>query len=182
MTQKTEKALFLLGGLSDDDLRWIINKAKIEKLPPGERLIYEGRPINALYFVLSGSLKVVIGANEDRELAQITKGEVVGEISFIDSRPPLATVKALEATQVLAISRFELNNKIHSDSKFAARFYQGLSLCLASRMRGTIRRLGYDDFSEYEIDQPEPEELSEHTKEFLVLAQAKFNWLVQNLS
>ncbi|MBD2482831.1 cyclic nucleotide-binding domain-containing protein [Planktothrix sp. FACHB-1365] len=181
MTHKTEKALFLLGGLSDDDLSWIINKAKIEKLPPGERLIYEGRPINALYFVLSGLLTVVIGSKEDRELAQITTGEVVGEVSFIDSRPPLATVKALETTQVLAISRFELNSKLHHDSKFAARFYHGLSLCLASRMRGTIRRLGYDDLTEYEIDVLEPEEFSEQTKEFLVLAQAKFNWLVQNL-
>lgn len=180
MTNKTEKALFLIGGLSDDDLHWVVHKAKLETIPPGERLIYEGRPINALYFVLSGLLSVVIGANEDRELAQIIKGEVVGEISFIDSRPPLATVKALETTQVLAISRFELNSKLHSDAKFAARFYQGLSLCLASRMRGTIRRLGYADFIEIE-DQPETDEFSQHTQEFLALAQAKFNWLVQSL-
>jgi hypothetical protein len=90
----------------------------------------------------------------------------------------LATVKAIETTQVLAISRFELNSKIHSDAKFAARFYQGLSLCLASRMRGTIRRLGYEDLMEYE---PEPDELSSQTQEFLALAQAKFNWLVQSL-
>lgn len=90
-------------------------------------------------------------------------------------------MKALEKTEVLAISRFELNSKLHSDSKFASRFYQGLSLCLASRMRGTIRRLGYDDLSEDKIEQPEPEEFSEHTQEFLVLAQAKFNWLVQNM-
>lgn len=181
MTHLTDKALFLIGGLTDDDLRWMINKAKVEKLPPGERLIYEGRPINALYFVMDGLLSVVIGAKEDRELAQISKGEVVGEVSFIDSRPPLATVKALETTEVLAISRFELNTKLHSDSKFASRFYQGLSLCLASRMRGTIRRLGYDNLTEYEIDQPETEEFSEYTKEFLVLAQAKFDWLVQNM-
>jgi len=179
MSKTTEKALFLIGGLSDDDLRWIVYKAKVETIPSGERLIYEGRPINALYFVLSGLLSVVIGENEDRELAQITKGEVVGEISFIDSRPPLATVKARKITQVLAISRFELNSKLHSDFKFAARFYPGLSLCLASRMRGTIRRLGYEDLIEHE---EETDELSSQTQEFLALAQAKFNWLVQSLS
>lgn len=178
MNYKTEKALFLIGGLSDDDLHWIVNKAKLETIPAGERLIYEGRPINALYFVLSGLLSVVIGTKEDRELAQITTGEVVGEISFIDSRPPLATVKALEKTEVLAISRLELNSKLHSDSKFAARFYQGLSLCLAIRMRGTIRRLGYEDITE---STPETDEFSTQTQEFLALAQAKFNWLVHSL-
>jgi hypothetical protein len=45
-------------------------------------------------------------------------------------------------------------------------------------MRGTIRRLGYEDLMEYE---PEPDELSSQTQEFLALAQAKFNWLVQSL-
>ena len=57
MTHKTEKALFLIGGLSNDDLHWVVHKAKVETIPPGERLIYESRPINALYFVLSGLFK-----------------------------------------------------------------------------------------------------------------------------
>lgn len=181
MSQKTDKALYLIGGLGDDDLRWIIYKGKVEKIPPGETLIYEGRTINALYFILSGLLTVTIGLDEPHELAQLIKGEVVGEISFIDSRPPLATVKAIEPTKVLAIPRMELNKKLYSDSKFAARFYQGLSLCLANRMRGTIRRLGYGDIQENENLETEEEPLTENTKEFLALAQAKFNWLVQNL-
>ncbi len=181
MMKKTEKGLYLLGGLGDDDLRWIIYKGKVEKIPPEETLIYEGRTINALYFVLSGALKVIIGLDEPRELAQLSKGAVVGEISFVDSRPPLATVKAIEATKVLAIPRMELTKKLYSDSKFAARFYQGLSLCLANRMRGTIRRLGYGELIEDEGLEIEEEPLTENTKDFLALAEAKFNWLIQNL-
>ncbi len=50
--------------------------------------------------VLSGTLSVSIKPLEERELARIYPGEVVGEISFIDNRPTVATVKGLEESVV----------------------------------------------------------------------------------
>ncbi|MGL5082260.1 MAG: cyclic nucleotide-binding domain-containing protein [Microcoleaceae cyanobacterium] len=180
MPKQTKNALFILGGLDDSDLQWIINRGKVKTIPPGETLIYEGRPINALYMVLSGLLRVSIFPNGEKELAQLSLGEVVGEISFIDSRPPLANVQAVEKSQVLAIPRYELNAQLNRNSGFSSRFYQGISLCLASRMRGTIRRLGYQiDDDDLDID---AEGIDENFRDFLILAEAKFNWMIQNLN
>ncbi|NET50616.1 MAG: hypothetical protein F6K09_18370 [Merismopedia sp. SIO2A8] len=63
---------------------------------------------------------------------------------------------------------------------FASRFYHGISLCLADRMRGTVRRLGYG----FELEKPEAvenEKPSQVELEHLALAKAKFNWLINCL-
>lgn len=184
MIEQPKKVLFILGGLDDKDLSWIMSRGKTQVIPPGETLIYEGRTVSALYIVLKGLLSVSIFPNGKRELARLSEGEVVGEISFIDNRPPLATVKAVEESLVLAIPRYELIAQLHKNSGFASRFYQGISMCLASRMRGTVRRLGYeveDDYLDEDMEQ-DAEEMTESKQEFLELAEAKFNWLIQNLS
>jgi hypothetical protein len=43
-------------------------------------------------------------------------------MSFIDARPPSATVQALDNTIVLAVPRRELAAKLEQDAEFAARF------------------------------------------------------------
>jgi CRP-like cAMP-binding protein len=180
MNQKRpKKALFILGGLDDNDLQWIVNRSQKKVLSPGDTLIYEGESINALYIILSGTLSVSISAEGETELALLADGEVVGEISFVDSRPPLATVKAVEKSEILVIPRYALSLQLHRNSGFSSRFYQGICLCLASRMRGTVRRLGYaveDDDPNLDI-----QDVNQSTLNFLTLAEAKFTWLIQNL-
>jgi len=177
-----KKALFILSQLNNDDIDWIIQKGKREVLDAGGILIVEGRQIDALYIVLEGCLSVSIEARETKELARIASGELVGEVSFIDARPPLATVKAIEKTHLLAIPRRQLVIKLEHDMGFASRFYYGISLCLADRMRGTIRHIEYGRNIE-EFDQPEleREDMNPSIMENLALAQAKFNWLRENV-
>lgn len=172
-----KKVLLLLDELNNDDLDWIILKGRRQILYPGTVLIYEGKTINALYIVIRGNLSVSINSLENRELARISTGEVVGEISFIDARPPLATVQAIEESEVMAIPRIELTIKLQQDKGFASRFYHAISLCMAERLRGTVRRLGYG--LELEGLFGGQEEPNPSTVKNLELAQAKFNWLLK---
>ena len=175
-----KKAYLILSELNNDDLDWMIQEGQKRTLSPGSRLIYEGQPIYALYIVLSGTLSVSIEALDDKELARISSGEVVGEISFIDARLPLATVKAIEASEVLEIQRLQLMTKLRRDLGFAARFYRGISRCLSDRVRGTVMRLGYGfDLEAPELQQMDSLPVEEHD---LALVQAKFNWLKQGLA
>jgi len=176
-----KKALFILSQLNNDDIDWIVQKGKKEVLAPGAILIKEGKQIDALYIVLNGSMSVLLDNEESKELAKIASGELVGEVSFIDARPPLATVKAIEETHLLAIPRRQLVLKLQHDMGFASRFYYGISLCLADRMRGTIRHIEYG--RNIELDQPEMdrEDINPNVLENLALAQAKFNWLRENV-
>ncbi len=172
-----KKAFLILGELNNEDIDWLARQGRKRTLEPEETLIFEDQQISALYFVLRGEFSVVLDPPVDRELARISTGEVIGEISFVDSRLPIATVKAIAPCEVLEIPRFRLTSKLNQDLGFASRFYRGLSLCLCDRMRATVRRLGYGTALDApELSNPKPLTLDPQD---LDLVRAKFQWLVQ---
>ena len=136
------KSLMLMGVLNDSDIEWLLAQGEQKRVSPGAILIQENQPIDALYIIVSGRLSVLV---REREIAALLAGEIVGEISFVDSRPPLASVVALEDSRVLSIQREKLFKKMDSDSAFAARFYRALAAFLADRLRTTTAGLGYGD-------------------------------------
>lgn len=136
-----QKVLFILHELNDDDVDWLIQVGSRTELPPGTILINEGQPADTLYILLEGALVVSVSALEGRQIARLATGEVVGEMSFIDSRPPSATVQTLEESVVLAIPRTQLAVKLQEDVAFASRFYRALAILLSHRLRGTVKQL-----------------------------------------
>ncbi|MFM7886969.1 MAG: cyclic nucleotide-binding domain-containing protein [Pseudanabaena sp.] len=174
-----KKILLFFSELSNIDLDWFVQKGKKEIIPPNRFLIKEGQVIDVLYIVVSGSFSVAIESQDHKELAKITEGEIVGEVSFIDTRPPLASVRALEESVVLSISRVQLLAKLQQDINFASRFYRAICLCLSDRLRGTVNRLGYG----YDSNNVEANfgEFSDSMISNLELAEAKLNWLVKNV-
>ena len=87
-----KKILLFFSELNNGDLDWFVQKGKKELIPPDRLLIKEGNVSDALYIVVSGSFSVAIESQNQTELAIISEGEIVGEVSFIDTRPPLASV------------------------------------------------------------------------------------------
>lgn len=76
-------------------------------------------------------------------LRRLRSGEIVGEMSFVDSRPPSASVISLERSVVLAIPPRHTRGEAADDVAFAARFYRSLAVFLSDRLRTTSGRLGY---------------------------------------
>lgn len=128
--------IFLLNELDNEDLDWIISKGVKKDIAEGETIIYQGEPINHLFIVLEGQYQVL---SDNREIALVKPGEVLGEISFVDPRPPIATVRARTKGCVLCVSKVELNFKLFRNTGFASRFYRGISVCLAERLKRTIK-------------------------------------------
>jgi CRP/FNR family transcriptional regulator, cyclic AMP receptor protein len=109
------KVLYLFGQLSDADLEWMIAHGSKERIGKGTSLIREGKPVEALYILLAGALEVSGSGIDPKNPIRLVCGDVVGEVSFVDSRPPMANVNAGEDVIVLAIPREQLNDKIASD-------------------------------------------------------------------
>ena len=128
-------ALFILGELSDRDVEWMIAAGRREQVAAGTVLIREGEPVETVYAVLEGTLSVSVVAQGDRQVARLGRGEIVGEMSFVDARPPSATVKALDDALVLAIPRPQLAAKLQDEPGFSARFYRAIALFLSHRLR-----------------------------------------------
>ena len=168
------KALVFLGVLDDADIGWMIRTGVKRAVPPGQAIVREGRSIESLFIVLSGLFSVQVGAQGSgpgQEVAQLRSGEVVGEISFVDSRPPTATVIAAENSRVLEISRSDLMEKIEEDTAFGSRFYRALAMFLGDRLRASVERLGYGKSApgKEDIDELSPEML-----EMVSLAGTRF--------
>ncbi|HVO02758.1 MAG TPA: cyclic nucleotide-binding domain-containing protein [Candidatus Cybelea sp.] len=135
------KALYILGQLNDADIQWFARRGRARRLKDGEIIIREGQPVDALFINLDGALGVTLGTGV--EVARLGAGEFVGEISFVDSAPPSATVRSIGTTSVLEIKRIEIQRKIAEDLGFSARFHRALAVFLADRLRAATRRLGY---------------------------------------
>lgn len=136
-----KRVVFILGVLDDDDVDWLIEAGQRQELQPGQVLIREGEPCEHIYLILDGGLEVSVAALSDQPIAHLATGEVVGEMSFVDSQPPSATVSALEPSIVLAISCTQLRHKLQQDIWFASRFYRALAILLSSRLRSTVKHL-----------------------------------------
>ena len=133
------KVLYLFGLMTDADIEWMARTGVQRWVEPGELLIREGVPLPALILVLEGELGVSVrGAGE---VARLEVGDVVGEMSFVDSAPPSATVGALTRTRILALDKTALTRRLEGDVGFGYRFYRALAIFLADRLRGTNRRM-----------------------------------------
>jgi CRP/FNR family transcriptional regulator, cyclic AMP receptor protein len=176
------KVLYLFGQLNDDDVEWILNTGRKRFAPKGETLIRQGQPVDALFILLAGRLSVLLGRQE-REIARLNAGEIVGEMSFVDARPPSATVKALEDSTVCAVSKATLGDKLNRDMGFAARFYKALAIYLSTTVRERHRMLGYGaDVPDAALeDEDDPDELDPNVLDGVSLAGERFDRMVKRM-
>jgi CRP-like cAMP-binding protein len=134
------KVLHLMGALNDQDVEWLVAHGQTRVARPETAVITQGEPVDALLIVLEGRLVV---RKNDRDVATLFPGEVLGEISFVDARPPSASVTAVEESHLFGIDKAKLTQKLTRDDGFAARFYRALAIFLADRLRTTTANLGY---------------------------------------
>ena len=72
----------------------------------GQFLFKEGEPGDAAYIVLKGKVSVFIETEKGSvEVAQLKRGDVVGEISILCDVPRTASVKAVESVQTLKVTK-----------------------------------------------------------------------------
>jgi CRP/FNR family transcriptional regulator, cyclic AMP receptor protein len=175
------KALYLLGQLTDADVEWLIARGTKEQMGAGTILIREGQPVNAIYIVLQGALEVSGSGLSGGRPIRLGSGEVVGEMSFVDSRPPSATVTAADNATVLAIPRKALATRLERDAEFAARFYRSLAVLLSHRLRDMVQRLCYGKGQPLREDVEYEDELDPHVLDNLHLAGSRFDRVLQRL-
>lgn len=165
------KALYFLGILDDRDVEWMIRNGRKMTLAPGKVLIEQGKPTEWFYFVLDGVF--VVYTHSASRIATLKAGEVIGEISFVDERPPTASVRAEVESKVGAVARVALIEKLREDVEFAARFYQSIAVFLADRMRTTIGSLGVQKL-ELEESVEDEDELAPHLLNHVSMAGIRF--------
>lgn len=176
-----KKVLYIFGELNDSDVDWMIQTGGRRTISTGDTLIRVGEQVDGLYILLEGVLSVRIGPATGREIAKLGAGEIVGEMSFVDSRPASASVLAVESSSVFAIDRARLLDKIEHDEGFAARFYRSLAVFLSNRLRRTVSLLGFG-FEAAMEQEDESDQLDPALLDNVYLAGARFDRMVKRLA
>ena len=166
------RALYFLGILNDSDIDWLVRAGVRQEVDRGVKIIEEGQPLDSVFLVIEGAFSVQVAALGGKQIALLMSGEVLGEMSFVDSAPPSATVKAVETSTVLAIPRRRLNARFAEDAGFAARFYRALAMFLADRLRTTSIGGAATDASA---------ELPPVAMDNIEVAGARFDWIQNRL-
>jgi CRP-like cAMP-binding protein len=113
----------LFAGISEDSMERLAAVAGEQDFGPGQFIVRQGQVGTGLYVILSGSVKVLRGADE---LAHLSAGEFFGELSVIDQQPRNASVQAAEPTQVLALASWDLLGLLEGDSQLSLNMIKSL--------------------------------------------------------
>ncbi|MDJ1184361.1 cyclic nucleotide-binding domain-containing protein [Roseofilum casamattae] len=190
-SQPLRKVLLVFSILTDRDISWVISNGISQKVGPGTTLIEQGKRVPAVYILLEGNLGIYIslsdnGRNREKQVANSFKGEILGEMSFVETGMASATVKAAENSWVLGIDRAQLAAKLEYDRSFAARFYRAIAIVLSNRWRDRLFRRG---FSTLESEQSDvlsedieaEDELDLDVIDGTALAGTRFDWMIRQL-
>lgn len=100
----------IFAGLADHHLEAIGGRCRLTSVPAGTAMLVAGVPSDALHMLLSGQARVVDdrGTGVGAEIDVLGKGAHVGE-STLDGTPSPFTVRTLTDTDVLSLSREDLD-------------------------------------------------------------------------
>ena len=96
-------AVPLFAGLDGDGLASLVRGMRVRRFRRGETVFHLGDPGDALFIVMSGSIKITLPADTGDEaiLATLRPGDFFGELALLDGAPRSATAIAIEPTETL---------------------------------------------------------------------------------
>ena len=100
-------ATALFGTLDSEALEKLVAQMERVNVVGGETLLNEGEPGDCLYVVASGRLAVLVrdATGAEVSVAEIARGETVGEMALLSGSPRSATVRALRDSLLLRFSK-----------------------------------------------------------------------------
>lgn len=92
----------LFNDMSYPELLEIVDVVQSESVEAGHAIVTEGETSDSLYVISSGKVQV---ERANQTIAELGSGSHFGEMAVLTSRPRAATVRALESTRLLALTR-----------------------------------------------------------------------------
>lgn len=125
--------LGIFNTLSDADAKAIQKYVRIERHGKKDMIITEGDPPDWLYVVLEGKVKITRISEEGKEiiLEIIPPGDLFGAVAVIKGFPYPANAVAMEDSEVLRVSRWDLMTILDS--------YPSVMYCLVQIMGDRIK-------------------------------------------
>lgn len=125
---------------SDSTLEWFLSHCHIHKYPAKSTLIHQGEKAETLYYIVKGSVAVLIKDDEGKEmiLSYLNQGDFIGELGLFDEVSiRTAWVKARTACEVAEISYKKFKQLVQVNPDILMR----LSAQMARRLQATSQKV-----------------------------------------
>ncbi|HWD22484.1 MAG TPA: cyclic nucleotide-binding domain-containing protein [Burkholderiales bacterium] len=134
------KAVPLFSSFPEDQLRMLATVVARRSIPRSTTVMAGGDATDSLYIVISGRLKVMMSDAEGKEviLTILGPGEFFGEMGLIDDEPRSASVVAIEACELLYISKRDFKKCLAENFDMTMAVMRGL----VRRLREADRKIG----------------------------------------
>jgi CRP/FNR family transcriptional regulator, cyclic AMP receptor protein len=128
----------LLSTANPQTLEWLLNVAIEHEYPVGRAVLMEDAWGNAVYFIVSGWVKVRrISGDDSVALAILGRGDFFGEMAILDESPRSTDVISLSRVKLLSISRERFIQILFKDPQLHHRMLQ----LMVRRLRQINQRL-----------------------------------------
>jgi len=133
------KTFPLFHGLSDETLATVARSAMMRRIPRGQNVVHAGDRSDFVYFVLTGSLKVIVSDEDGREviLSILGQGELFGEMGMFGEQPRSASVVAVMPSDLVMIAKQDFRAILQDNFEVAWRIMANL----ADRLRNADRKI-----------------------------------------
>lgn len=137
LAQVESRARQFAKAVGRDNLELILGAAQRQTLAAGAPVIEEGRPVDALYLILDGTVSVVIQSGERRlTLGRLGAGQFFGEVSLLSGDTAAsATVIADTEVQLVRVGRDDFERLLETHPSLASVWLHELTATLAQRLR-----------------------------------------------
>jgi CRP/FNR family cyclic AMP-dependent transcriptional regulator len=134
------KKMPIFAPFTQNDLQTLLNMRKLRTYKSGETIIQEGNIDSWVYFLIYGKAKIV---KKNKEITILQrKGDIFGEMRFIDSSPRSASVYAVGDVACIAVDTEYVENLTGNDRlAFGYIMYRVFSEMLANRLRSLTKEL-----------------------------------------
>lgn len=127
----------LFRSLSPEERKQLLPKFILEEYTPGAVILKEGTPGDSLFIIKKGEVEVYTrnAKGELVSLAKLKEGDFFGEISLLTGRPRNASVRAIQATELLRLAREDFLKVVHTHPQIKEFLKETLLLRLEDKLR-----------------------------------------------
>jgi len=132
----------LMGDSDHDIVQQVVDRVTWRRLEAGDTLFLEGDIADAAYFIVGGRLSVLADDGDGGEhlIAELGRGEVVGELGLLDRAPRSATVRAVRDTTLAAFSAAMFEELVATSPQIMLNVTRGILGRLRRPARSTFGR------------------------------------------
>lgn len=109
--------------LNDSELEFLAERARLRVFAPGETAVRQGDLGESLYFVLLGEVAVEV---DGREVAQLAKGRMFGEMSLLTGAVRSATVRARTEARLAEVQKEDVACLLEQNERLVEKLSQAL--------------------------------------------------------